>query len=288
MEPLGNNSQPHAPPAPNDLEVTCRCAWPSAPHGLNSGPYGHSGGTIGRYQHNDGSKWQPTIKSWLCARLIVSHTLVQAFPQEERYKFRAVVGLFQFWAIQGVQALRRKLAEPNPERPILRLWLTRFVAPRSPPREMARNLRDQVGARLHPLRNRKRDPQPRPRYQPIDAELWLGEARRANDTEAIQWFTRTMTPAQHGPIEDTNKRRGKLPDLGQRWFHHKREFEDLARSHLKAITRAYQYYHLLESSLSHIRHLKQGYQQALRSEQEYNELVENDLEANILRLRLQT
>ena len=56
-----------------------------------------------------------------------------------------------------------------------------------------------------------------------------------------------MTPAQHGPTEDTNKQRRKLPDLGQRWIHHKRELEDHAQSHLKAITKAYHNYLLLES-----------------------------------------
>ena len=43
----------------------------------------------------------------------------------------------------------------------------------------------------------------------------------------------------------------------------------------------------MESSLSHIRHLKQGYRQALRSKQEYNKLIENDLQTSILRLRPQ-
>ena len=44
----------------------------------------------------------------------------------------------------------------------------------------------------------------------------------------------------------------------------------------------------LESSLSHFRHMTIDYRRALRSKQEHNELIENDLQANILRLCLQT
>ena len=44
---------------------------------------------------------------WLCARLLIPHTLVGIFPQQERHKFRSVVGLFQFRALQGVHELRR-------------------------------------------------------------------------------------------------------------------------------------------------------------------------------------
>ena len=47
-------------------------------------------------------------EKWLCARLLVTLSLVDSFPREEHDKFRVSLGLFQLCAIQGVQDLRRR------------------------------------------------------------------------------------------------------------------------------------------------------------------------------------
>ena len=54
---------------------------------------------------------------WLCARLLVPLSLIDAIPTTERHKLRTQVGLFQFRMIQSVQTLRRKCADPTPQQP---------------------------------------------------------------------------------------------------------------------------------------------------------------------------
>ena len=39
---------------------------------------------------------------WLCAHLLIPHSLLDTIPQHERHRLRSVDGLFQFRAIQGV------------------------------------------------------------------------------------------------------------------------------------------------------------------------------------------
>ena len=103
-------------------------------------------------------RWLHTAhKKWLCARLLIPHSLRHAFQQKERYKLRANVGFFQFHTTQGVQGLRQKLAEPTPEQPASLLWIKRFIPLRSPLLETVRDLRDQVGAPRGTTRKRKRE-----------------------------------------------------------------------------------------------------------------------------------
>ena len=105
-------------------------------------------------------QWQKTATSlelWLCARLLIPLSLIDAIPTIERHKLRAKVGLFHFRRIQAVQTLRRKFADPTPQQPPSPLLLTRFVAQTLPPRETAQNLRNQVGAPMRcDARSRKR------------------------------------------------------------------------------------------------------------------------------------
>ena len=86
-------------------------------------------------------QWQKTAASleiWLCARLLIPLSLIDAIPTTKRHKLLAEVGLFQF-------RLGRKFSDPTPQQPPSPLWLTRFVAQTLPPRETAQNLRNQVG-----------------------------------------------------------------------------------------------------------------------------------------------
>ena len=52
---------------------------------------------------------------WLCARLLIPLSLLDAVPHHERYRVRSIVELFQFRAIQGVHGQQRKLAAPTPD-----------------------------------------------------------------------------------------------------------------------------------------------------------------------------
>ena len=76
-------------------------------------------------------QWQETATSrelWLCARLLIPLSLVNAIPTTERHKLQTQFGLFQLRTIQAVQTLRQKLADPTPHQPPSPLWLTKFVA----------------------------------------------------------------------------------------------------------------------------------------------------------------
>ena len=121
-------------------------------------------------------RWRTTATShelWLCARLLIPPCLINAVPKTERHKLRTEVGLFQLRMIQAVQTLRRKLADPTPQQSPSPLWLTRLAAQPLPPRETARNLREQVGAQLRYFaRHRKRQAETTT-CKPIDSELWL-------------------------------------------------------------------------------------------------------------------
>ena len=65
-------------------------------------------------------QWQQTATSqelWLCARLLIPLSLVDAIPTTERHKLRTDAGLFQFRMIQAARTLRRKVADPTPHQP---------------------------------------------------------------------------------------------------------------------------------------------------------------------------
>ena len=104
-------------------------------------------------------QWQQAANNqelWLCARLLVPLSLIDAIPTAERHKLRAEVGLFHFRMIQSVQTLRRKYADPTPQQPPSPLWLTKYIAQALPPRETPQNLRNHVGAPMWCGAKRKR------------------------------------------------------------------------------------------------------------------------------------
>ena len=120
-------------------------------------------------------QWQQTATShelWLCTRLLIPLSLINAIPTTERYKLRAEVGPFQFRMIQAVQTLRQKLANPTPHQPPSPLWLTKFVAHALPPRETAQNLRNHDGAPMRSSVKRKRRSEAAT-AEPMDPDLWI-------------------------------------------------------------------------------------------------------------------
>ena len=138
-------------------------------------------------------QWQQTTTSqelWVCARLLIPLSLVDAIPTTERHKLRTEVGLFQFRMIQFVQTLRRKFANPTPHQPLLPLWLTKYVAHALPLRETPQNLRNHVGAPMRSGMKRKRRTEVAT-AEHINPDQWIRDARAANDDEAVAWLART-------------------------------------------------------------------------------------------------
>ena len=212
-------------------------------------------------------------------------SLIDAIPKTERHKLRAEVGLFQFRMIQAVQTLRRKLADPTPQLPPSPLWLTRFTAQPLPPRETARNLRDQVGAPLRYLaRNRKRKAETTTSV-PIDAELWLQAARAANDGEAVTWFTNIHRTHKQTHEERTSKRR-RLDDLTIRWEHYLSCSDKLALQHAQRACGICLFAQVTETALLHLRELRAVYSNTLTAKKDYHLLVTNLLKERIEAQRL--
>ena len=177
---------------------------------------------------------------WLCARLLIPHTLVGIFPQQERQKFRSVVGLFQFRALQGVRELRRQLADPTPDLGPSILWITRFTGTQYTPRETPQNLRDHVGA---PTGTKKRKRITNDEAPIIDVDLWLHEARQANDDQAnddgaVQWFTRNVMHT-HPPPQTAKKRARHHDTLLAQATQHLTNLENLTMRHLRLVTNMY-------------------------------------------------
>ena len=131
--------------------------------------------------------WQQTTTSqefWLCAKLLIPLSLVDAIRTTEPHKLRTEVGLFQFRMIQAVQTLRRKLPDPTPHQPPSPLWMTKYVAHALPPRETPHNLRNHVGAPTRGGTKRKRRTEVAT-AEPIDPDQWF--VMRAPQTTTRQW-----------------------------------------------------------------------------------------------------
>ena len=161
-------------------------------------------------------QWQQAANNqelWLCARLLVPLSLIDAIPTTEQHKLRTEVGLFQFLMIQSVQTLRRKYAHPTPQQPPSPLWLTKYVAQVLPPRETPQNLRNHVGAPMWCGAKRKRKAGVAT-ADPIDPDQWLHDARNAGDSEAVAW---SVARATNTAQDDYTKKRDRLNVDAQQW-----------------------------------------------------------------------
>ena len=162
-------------------------------------------------------QWRQTANGqelWLCARLLVPLSLIDAIPTTERHKLRTEVGLFQFRMIQSFQTLRRKYADPTPHQPPSPLWLTKYVAQALPPRATPQNLRNHVGAPMRSGTKRKRRTEVAT-AEPIDSDQWIRDVRAANDDEAVAWFARIRTT--NTALDEPIQKRQRLNVDAQRW-----------------------------------------------------------------------
>ena len=176
-------------------------------------------------------QWQTTatgLELWLCARLLIWLSLINAIPTTKRHRLRAEVGLFQFRMIQAVQTLTQKLADPTPHQSPSPLWLTKFVAQTLPPRETAQNPRNHVGAPMRCDMKRKRRAES-VTAEPIDPDLWLRNAHAANDNEAVAWFAR-IHETNTNQEEQTQKRQ-RLDVDARLWEHYLTASDKLAKEH---------------------------------------------------------
>ena len=95
----------------------------------------------------------------------------------------------------------------------------------------------------------------------INVDTWLHEALQANNTNALQWLTRTLL--HHSLATKTTDKRPRLQyALSARWTCYLRH----NRNHLRSVTSAY--------TMAHIRHPKPGYMQASKVKW-YHALITN-------------
>ena len=206
---------------------------------------------------------------WLCVRLLIPLSLVDAIPTAERHKLRAEVGLFQFRMIQSVQTPRRKYADPTPQQPPSPLWLTKYMAQALPPRETPQNLRNQVGAPTWCGAKRKRKAEVAT-ADPIDPGQWLQDARSAGDSEAVAWF---VARATNTGADDHIKKRQRLNVDTQRWEQYKTTTERLANEHAQQARDIYHKAHMEVMARQHLHTLHMGYTDALTAKTDYHRLV---------------
>ena len=220
-----------------------------------------------------GYQWQQTATSqelWLCARLLIPLSLVNAITTTERHKLRTEVGLFQFRTIQDVQTLRQKLVDPTPHQPPSPLWLTKFVAHALPPRETPQNLRNHVGAPMRSGTKRKCRTEAAT-AEPMDPNQWIRDARAANDDDAVAWLTR-MRATNTTQGEQTQKRRC-LSVAAQRWEQYKTTTDRLAQEHAQRFHDIYHSAHAAEVTQPHLCTLHAYYSNTLTAKTDYHMLV---------------
>ena len=235
--------------------------------------HGSSVALVGRFSGPGGRHWLRTASEhdrWLCARLLIPHSLLDTIPRRERCRLRSVAGLFQFPAIQGVQGVRQKRAAPKPDLQPSPLWITRFTAHHYIPRETPQNLRNMVGAPTGQTRKHKRST---PHDQLIiGMDTWLQEARRANGLNAVQWFTRTILH-QATTVTQQGKRPTTLNALHNCWTTTLECMEDLTRKHLRATTHAYNCATTCAHAMKHLRHHRSMYDSAITAKRCYHDVV---------------
>ena len=142
-----------------------------------------------------------------------------------------VAGLFQFRAIQGVQGLRCKLADPTPELPPSPLWITLHGTTHHEKRHKT-CVTSQVGAPCRTSQKRKQTEEHDELI--IDVDTWLQEARQANDEGALHCFTRTILhqPTATAPLR---KKPRALNVLHICWAALLSCMKGLARRHLRTV-----------------------------------------------------
>ena len=217
-------------------------------------------------------QWQRTANNqelWLCARLLVPLSLIDAIPTTERHKLRAQVGLFQFRMIQSVQNLRRKYADPSHQQSLSPLWLTKYVAQALPPRETPQNLRNHVGAPMWCGTKRKRKTEVATE-EAIDPDQWLRDSRGAGDDGAVAWFaTQATITAQ----DEHTKKRHRLSVDTQRWKQYRKKADRLAQEHARQTHDIYHRAHAAAVARQHLRTLHMWYTNTLTAKTNYHRLV---------------
>ena len=139
----------------------------------------------------------------------------------------------------GAKITARILADNTRAAPMKPVAFRMISHPLRNQQETAQNLREQVGASTRVTRKRKPENTPAPT---LDTKVWLHEARCANDSEAVPWFTRTILHPQPEDLP-TQPKRPRLAGarLDSRWTRHRTRMEELVRLHMHAANRTYQY-----------------------------------------------
>ena len=182
--------------------------------------------------------------------------------------------------------LRKKLDEPTPDQPVSPLWLTRFASPPQPPKETARNLRDLVGAPTHQTKTGTKLKAVAVENPHIDTQLWLSQARAANNGNAVTWFTNHVLRTT--PQTETRKHMRLTATLDKQWHQLPGYLEHLTRTHMNTINTLYSQTQAEEQANRHIRCLDNAYKQVCNVKQQYNHLVRQRHETQLKVTHLQT
>ena len=106
---------------------------------------------------------------------------------------------------------------------------------------------------------------------PMDPDLWIRDARAANDNEAVAWLTR-MRATNTTQDEQAQKRRHLDVDA-QRWEQYKTTSDKLAQEHAQRSHDIYRSVHTVEVTRRHLCTLHAFYSNTLTAKIDYHMLV---------------
>ena len=118
----------------------------------------------------------------------------------------------------------------------------------------------------------------------IDVDLWLHEARQANDDGAVQWFTRNVMHT-NPPPQTANKRARHHDTLLAQATQHLTNLENLTMRHLRLVDNMYNRTHLYEQTMHHIRNLRDMYDSAITAKRKYHTLQASLAQDHLRKLR---
>ena len=107
--------------------------------------------------------------------------------------------------------------------------------------------------------------------EPIDPDLWIRDARAANDDEALAWLTR-MRATNTIQDEQAQKRR-RLDVDARRWEQYKTTSDRLAQEHAQRAHNTYHSAHAAEVTRRHLCTLHAFYSNTLTAKTDYHMLV---------------
>ena len=107
--------------------------------------------------------------------------------------------------------------------------------------------------------------------EPIDPDLWIRDARAANDDEAVAWLARMR--ANNTTEEEQAQKRRRLDVDTRRWEHYKKTSDRFAQEHAQRAYDTYHSAHSAEVTRRHLCTLHALYPNTLTAKTDYHMLV---------------